>query len=720
MRVLSLIKKRPLIVLTLCYACLLIALDQSGFFARPRPPYVPAEEAEIRAAVLDAPETREGRARFPVRILSVNGQATDGKALVTGYGPQGNVAPGDVLLIEGAVKEAPGDRNPGGFDYAAYLGRQGISALVYASSIEAAGSNDLPFYRAIAFRIRKNILDTLSSSLPATEAGVLAPMLVGEKSGLSGEMKAAFTDAGVMHVLVVSGLNVAYCSALFLWLFRFCGLSRRRAALLSIPFILLYMLITGANPPVVRASVMALFVILSLALAREPLIYQSLGLAALVILVFDPQALFTPSFQLSFAATIGIVYLSPILMKPFAWLPAWIRYPVGGTFAVSLAAQLAVIPLTAYYFNKISLAGILSNLVIVPLVGLITLAGFFLYAAHFISPLLTHLASGAAYFLLHLLLALVSFFSQLPASTLHVATPPAFFIALYYGALWGVFGLGRFAAAPWLAAGSLAAFSLSAFISFYAAKDTLRVSFLDVGNADAIHLRFPDGRHWLIDAGGGLSSAEETGRRVVCPYLWSRGVRRLDKVVLTHPHYPHYGGLEPVLENFPVGEVVVNPDVSTEPEFVRFCETAKDRKIPLRETWAGDVFVVGNSTVSVLWPAVLSSRKDENCLVLLLEYCGKRVLLTSDLGEEAERSLLASGQDLAASALVLPNHGRNTVSEKFISAVNPAVFVLSGRKTRAPRAAETAGGEVFSTGACGTVTLALDNKTMRVKGLRDR
>ena len=113
-------------------------------------------------------------------------------------------------------------------------------------------------------------------------------MVIGEQSGINDEEKTKFINAGVIHILVVSGLNVAYCSLIFVWLFRIIGLSYKKAAILSIPFILLYMMITGANPPVVRATVMALFVILSLSLAREPNIYQSLSLAAMAILLINP------------------------------------------------------------------------------------------------------------------------------------------------------------------------------------------------------------------------------------------------------------------------------------------------------------------------------------------------------------------------------------------------------------------------------------------------
>jgi competence protein ComEC len=542
-------------------------------------------------------------------------------------------------------------------------------------------------------------VEVLHRFLPAEEANVLAPMLVGDTSGLSREQKAGFSDAGVMHVLVVSGMNVAYVAGLFLFLFRLLGLPRRPAALCTIPCILLYVLVTGMNPPVVRAGVMALFVILSLSLRREPLIYQSLSLAAFVILLFDPQALFSASFQLSFAATLGIVSLSPLLLRPFAPLPGWLRWSIGGLVSVSLAAQLAVLPLLAFYFNKLSLVGLLSNLCIVPLTCLITIAGMLLYAAHLISaPLAGAIACGTGW-LLHLLLLLVRCFAALPHATLHVATPSLFTFIAYYLLLFSLPNLGRHRALR-LTCAVIAAAWIAAFLwQRHDANRRVEITFLSVGNGDAVHIAFPGDRHWLIDGGGPAA-----GERLLCPYLWSRGISRLETVVVTHPHSPHYGGLPAVLRNFSVGQVLFCPAVSGEREFARLLALVQEKGIPWKEAWAPDTFSVGRASVTVLSPERLGATPDDNALALLAAFEGQRVLLTSDMGAEAEARLTSSGA-VRAELLQLPNHGNRALSQGFLMAVSPRCCIVSTRRTRS--AGNPCPVPHYSTRSSGAVTVEL-------------
>lgn len=708
--------KRPLLVLLVLYTTALIILDAAGYFRSPRStPVDPASlprDAELAARVLDVPEQKPGRTSLVLGTESIDRKPVRMKVLLTGTGIPDDIGPGDILQVSGSLREPSGSRNPGGFDYANYLRRSGIRLIMYPYQVVRTGEGRRPALRSFIDGIRTDAVRTIEQNIPEKEASVLVPMLLGDKSSLTPELKSAFVNAGVMHVLVVSGLNVAYCSVLFLWLFRFCGLPRRRAALLTIPFILAYMLLTGANPPVVRATVMALFVIISLALSREPLISQSLGLAAFTILLFDPQALFTPSFQLSFAATLGIVYLSPVLLVPFDRLPSFLKYSLGGTIAVSFAAQLAVLPLSAYYFNKISLSGFISNLVVVPLVGIITAGGFVLYLVHFVSLHLTKVVAFGCYGLLHFLLFLVESFSRFPASTIHAATPSLLAICTYYSVLWGAFHLRlRRTPVQFIPLAFLAVFAVYTAYTRYTARDTLAVTFLDVGNGDAIHIRFPGNRHWLVDGGGGFSTTYDPGLKVVCPYLWSTGVSSLEKIIITHPHRPHYAGLKAVVENFTVGEVITNAEMGVERDFAGLMELLKDRKVPVREAWAGDRFVVGASTVSVVSPGRLTGNPDDNVLVLLVEHAGRRVLLTGDMGKEAEENLAASPALFPLAAVALPGHGRRTAGQGFITTASADYYIVSGSSCPV-----IGNDTVFLTGKHGAVTVTVDREgAVRVK-----
>lgn len=489
-------------------------------------------------------------------------------------------------------------------------------------------------------------------------------------------------------------MNVAYVAALFLFCIRLCtGLRQRYAAPLLIPVITLYVLMTGANAPVLRAGIMALFVIISLSLAREPFIYQSLALAAMTIFSFNPQAIFTASFQLSFAATIGIVYIYP---KIYAWCASWprlLRGTLGSTISVSVAAQLAVAPILAYYFNTFSLIGLAANLIVVPLAGFITAGGLAMYLAHFISPALAAAAALPTDALLRAAMMVVALCAQLPHAMVPIAAPSMPCICVYYATLWLAFYNGFSARLRWAGtlAGALAVSLLCAFA--YRTEGSLSITFLDVGAADAIHVRFPNGKNWLIDAGRPLENGFDTGERVLVPYLRSRGIRHIDAAVVTHPHYPHYAAMKAVLENFSVGEVLTNTDVSDEMEYREVFELLRDRHIAWREVWAGDEWQEGGVRVRVEGPVQLGSSVDDNCLVFMLSYGKERILLTSDMSAAEEQRIHDSGTPFTATVLQLPNHGNRPLSSSPRGRIKAGTMIISGAKNARYPAARATGAE---------------------------
>lgn len=700
-------KRRPLIGLTLLYILLLLVLDRTGFFLI-QPVFLPDRgQHRVEGLVIDVPQNKPERIVFPVDTLSIDGREWKERVQVTLYG-ETPVSIGDTVSIAGTLRMPDGLRNEGGFDYRNYLQRQGVHLVMYARAVERTGHRPVSLLRSAALSIRDDIIGVIKNSLPEREASVLIPMLVGDKSGLTRELSRSFADAGVMHVLVVSGMNVAYSTAIFLVLFRLLGLRPRQAALCTIPFILLYVFVTGATPPVVRAGVMALFVILSLSLAREPLIYQSLSLAALCILIADPQALFTASFQLSFAATIGIVALYPFLMLPFTRLPSWARNTIGATIAVSLAAQLSVIPLIIHYFNRVSLIGIISNIFVVPLTALVTITGIALYIFHFISAPLTAIAAACSYYLVRCMLYLIAVFATVPWATVDVAAPSLTVIAAYYLLLFSLPVVRKdLKTAAVLAASTIVLVMISAGMSFYH-RDGLRVTFLDVGNGDSVHVSFPGDVHWLIDGGGTYGSRYDPGEKIINPYLVHKGVRYIQRLVITHHHLPHIGGLKAVIERFPVGEVVVSPYASDAPDFAELRDIIRRKNIPLREAQAGERYIINGSTVCILAPRKYYEDEDEddNCLIVSLESQGRRFLLTSDMGVQEEHDILAAGIPLMTAVLQLPNHGRRKLTEEFLRRCDPKTMVVSTGKM-GDMQPEKRNSTFFSTADKGAVTFTV-------------
>ena len=200
-KLLHLIRRRPFIALTLGYVALLIVLDCRGFFIPPPGNFTPLEQSAIAGRISNPPEERNNKVSFVLSDPAIDGKQTHCRLLVTCFSPWEHYEAGDIVSLNGKIQQPPEQRNPGSFDYGTYLRRQGISVIVYTPHAAKTGKHPLPFYRSLALAVRENILATIDDNLPAEQAHILAPMLIGEKAGLTEEEKQAFTDAGVMHVL---------------------------------------------------------------------------------------------------------------------------------------------------------------------------------------------------------------------------------------------------------------------------------------------------------------------------------------------------------------------------------------------------------------------------------------------------------------------------------------------------------------------------------------
>jgi len=408
-------------------------------------------------------------------------------------------------------------------------------------------------------------------------------------------------------------------------------------------------------------------------------------------------------------------------------------------FVISATIQLGMLPLLAHYFHRVSLSGLLANIPAVLLTGLIVPIGFLTLG---LSLLWTALAGAMAKVLGVLVVSLVGtveWFARWRWTSYRIPGPPALLLAGFFVALILLALAARAARRrrQMLAAALLALLVVAVATYPFAPnleRGKLEVTVLDVGQGDSIFAAFPDGHTMLIDAGGGFGAARiggvrtglDTGEQVVAPYLWSRGLKRLDVVALTHAHQDHLGGLSAVLEDFRVRELWVGRDVAN-PAFRALIELARAHGVRVVHRLRGDAFTWDGVGGRVLWPgasAEAESPKNNDSLVLRLEHGRVALLLPGDIEGPVERELLANHDALQADLLKVAHHGSKTsTSAEWLAAVSPRAAAISVGETNSfghPNLnvlarLRAAGAQLFRTDRDGAITALSDGQTLHVR-----
>jgi competence protein ComEC len=643
-----------------------------------------------------------------------------GRVQVTVYGEVATaLGEGQRVIVDARLHPPIGYRNPGGFDYPAHLRRDGILLVGHARADRlVALAPDAPPWPVA---VKRWAVSVITARLPETSSALLAGLLLGERSQLSPESDEAFRRAGVYHILAVSGFNVALLAGAVFAGLATCGVPRRGAAVVAAVALIGFALVVGGQPSVLRATLMGLLLLAALLLDRESQLVNALAAAALALLVWRPGDLWEPGFQLSFAATAGIVYVTPWLatiLTERRW-PAWLATAV----AVSLGAQAAVTPLMLAHFNQLSLIGAVANLAVVPLAGVATMLGMLALLVERLSSGLAALLFETLWLVLVALRAIVSIAAAVPAAMVHLPAPaPAVVVAWYAALALTPAGIGSRRAR--VVIGALAAIVVAASIWPWLSptERMLRVTFLDVGQGDAALVELPDGPRLLVDGGPGGARRFDVGERVLAPFLWNRPVARLDAVALSHWDIDHSGGLAAVLRRFHVGEFWESgrAPAGAADTVAALARSGASRRV----LTAGQRLWLGRALVTVLGPAPGPPvAANDQSLVLRLDWRGVSLLLPGDLGAQGEAALVDRGGPLRALILKVAHHGsRSSSGTPFLHAAQPLVAVVSvGARNPfrhpSPDALarlEAAGARIYRTDRDGAVMLETDGRVLRV------
>lgn len=532
--------------------------------------------------------------------------------------------------------------------------------------------------------IRNTLKQKIDGSC-AQHTGIIKALTIGDTTDLDETTKRLFLYTGTSHILAISGSHIGIVTAFFFFIVRFLisrirtlrlrGDDTRYAALTTIPFAFVFMLVAGSSIPTIRATIMITVYMFSLYIERERNIFNTIALSALVILLIYPHSLFTASFQLTYASVVFIILFSQNVFPLFNItnrLLKWFFLSVGMT----ISATIGTLPIVLYHFYGVNPFSVLHNLIAVPLACVIamplSLMGIVLPWGEY----LLYLAGEVLAITMRILRALDWGYVY------PLIRPNLFEIVLYFFLFLVLLHIRKKIVCVFMVLGVL---PLVSGYSYYAYSqrfnNDLRITFIDVGNGDAILVEAPDGMRMLIDGGGFHTSDFDVGKSILTPILLSKKILTLDYVINTHPHGDHLGGIPTIIRDFTVSNFATGQYFISQERFVDLMKILKEKGVPMSIWKRGNKFFLKNGVeIMVLNPGTeaLTDNLNNASLVMKMEHNNFSILFTGDIGSDIEEKFIINGYDLRADVLKIPHHGsKHSSSIEFLAAVRPKLAVLS-------------------------------------------
>ncbi len=600
-----------------------------------------------------------------------------------------SIYPGYKLKITRPIYNARDKRNPGEFNYKEYLRTKGISGTINLNKINQIKITgiDKDYFKSFIFNIRKEIAKEIDKLYSSQTSALLKGLLLADRSNISYSTKEEFINAGVIHILAVSGLHVGFISLIVIILLGRINLFVRSG--LTIIALFLFLFITGVPPSVVRAVIMGTVIILSFMFVRGTNLFNSLALAAFIILIIKPSQLFTPGFQLSFSAVWGIAVFYPLFTEIISKKnikSKTIEYILLFS-SVSLGAQIGTLPFTLIYFGKLSIIALAINLVVIPLVGVIIATGIVSLLLNPISSSIAIYYASANELFSGFMFWVIKITGNLGFSFIRISNLNFYDAFIIFSFLFFLLFVKKKLVNIY--AGTIIIFLIIANIFLFVSltkndllpENKLSVLMIDVGQGDAILIKYPDGKTSLIDAGI-RNKNFDTGTYTIEPLLNHLNIDKIDLAFVSHMDIDHYGGYNYLIGKGIINELIKPTYDSTSSKDVKFEQLISKKKL-IKKYYEQKIISEGNVRIYILnntnntYYQGLSSNNKSG--IIKIVYGKTSILFTGDIESKGEKYYSKYYKDFLKSGILkVPHHGSKTSStEHFIDYIKPMYSIIS-------------------------------------------
>lgn len=591
---------------------------------------------------------------------------------------------GDKVKLQGEYRKPSEKRNYGGYDDTQYLKTLKIAGRIKVNQIETIEKEQLNVILQFGNRINLAIKEKIEATFEKEKAAMLKGLLLGEARDIQEEVKENFQIANISHVLAISGMHISYLIiGIQLGLKKAIG--KKKTRIVTIIILIGYTFITGFSPSIVRAVVMGIISIGGGIVYRKSDIWNSIAISLLGILLYNPFLILNVGLQLSYLGTIGIILWYKkflIILQPLENIKLKIFKKIKEILAVSLSAQITILPIMIYHFNIVGIYFLLTNLLVSMIIGPIIILGFFTIFVSFIFNPLTKFFQMPLNMGLEIL-NLISKFSQLPFSKIYIPTPSIIVILFYFiaigmcGPIYLIYHAKTLKTTQQRVKNLIALLRyrfkqnqkkylkfvfvifIILIIFYYMPKD-LKIYFVDVGQGDCTLIVTPLNRTILIDGGGSLTDEFDVGKKTLIPYLLDRGYTSLDYVMISHFDQDHVGGVLSILEELKVKNVIISKQRKETEQYKKFVKLVKEKNIKVMVVKKGDKVPIENRVYfDILWPQekqIMDNILNNNAIVAKLHYCEFSMLFTGDIEQKAEELLVKEKANLKANILKIAHH----------------------------------------------------------------